>query len=30
MKLRLVMADPAGNRTALILSPVPPERYASL
>ena len=30
MKLRLVMADPAGNRTALVLSPVPPERYAPL
>ena len=25
MKLELVMADPAGNRTALVLSPVPPE-----
>lgn len=23
MKLRLIMADPAGNRTALVLSPVP-------
>lgn len=30
MKLRLVMADPAGNRTALVLTPVPREQYAPL
>ena len=28
MKLELVMADPAGNRTALVLTPVPPESRA--
>lgn len=30
MKLRLVMADPAGNRTAIVLTPVPRERRAPL
>ncbi len=30
MKLRLVMADPAGNRTALVLAPVPGDRRAAL
>ena len=30
MKLRLIMADPAGNRTALVLTRVPREDYAPL
>ncbi len=30
MRLELVMADPAGNRTALVLTPVPRAEYAPL
>lgn len=30
MRLRLIMADPAGNRTALVLTPVPAASYGEL
>ena len=29
-KLKVIMANPAGNATVLVLSPVPRERYAEV